>query len=417
MVWIELFQEITLNYTLSVAIAILIFELYFWALRFKELLQTAFGVPSIQPGTQSDSQEDVPRISVLVPARNEEVLIRECLQSVLDQDYPSYEVILVDDRSDDRTASIAEELSRGRSNFKVIGVRELPEGWTGKNHALDVGVRHASGEWLAFLDADSTLEKSALRQCYRAAVEHRVNMITLSPKFVLKSLWEKALQPTFISMSCILFPLPQINDPSDPVASANGMFYLISRYAYDKIGGHQDVKGLAVEDIGIGKRVKASGLGLLFAKGRHVMQTSMYTGLKEILDGWARILGGSMNYEISTALKYLFMHLLMSPLVGIFAVYTFISAGMVIFPNIWYILPAILALQAIIIPSCYCSQLGISSKYAGLMVIGHFFLIWVFLVIIKKILMKDALQWRGTTYRTSRYRPQALNPVRPPPEE
>ena len=108
-------------------------------------------------------------------------------------------------------------------------------------------------------------------------MQHRVNMITLSPKFVLKSLWEKALQPTFISMSCILFPLPQINDPSSPVASANGMFFLISRYAYDKIGGHRDVKGLAVEDIGIGKRVKASGLGLLFAKGRHVMQTRMYT--------------------------------------------------------------------------------------------------------------------------------------------
>ncbi|MDD5169266.1 MAG: glycosyltransferase [Syntrophales bacterium] len=408
-----LFQVVAMDYALSAAVVILLFEIGFWALRFKELLQTALWVPTILPGVLPDSHEDLPRVSVIVPARNEEVLIRECLQSVLDQDYPSYEVILVDDRSHDRTVAIAEELGRGRSNFQVIRVRELAEGWTGKSHALDVGVRHASGEWLAFLDADSTLEKSALRQCYGAAVQHRVNMITLSPKFLLETLWEKALQPTFISMSCILFPLPRINDPESPVASANGMFFLINRYAYDKIGGHRGVKGLAVEDIGIGKRVKASGLGLLFANGRYVLQTRMYTGLKEILDGWTRILSGSMDYEISTALKYLFMHLLMSPLAGIFSVYTFISAGMGLFPSTWYILPAILALQAIVIPACYCSQLDIPNRYAGLMFIGNFFLIWVFFIIIKKILMKDALQWRGTIYRTSLYSPGALNPLRP----
>jgi cellulose synthase/poly-beta-1,6-N-acetylglucosamine synthase-like glycosyltransferase len=402
-----------LEYTFLIAVAILLFEIFCWAARFRELIQSMLWVPHILPGTTADSSADFPRLSVIVPAHNEEAGIRECLQSVLDQDYPNYEIILVDDRSVDRTASIAEELARGRSDFKVVRVRELPAGWTGKCHALDVGVRHASGEWFAFLDADSTIEKTALRQCYRAAVHHQVNMITLSPRFVLKTFWEKALQPTFVAMSCILFPLPQINDPASPVASANGMFYLISRYAYDKIGGHHDVKGLAVEDIGIGKRVKASGLGLLFANGHNVLQTRMYTGLKEILDGWTRILSASMNYRISTVVKYLCMHTLNSPLAAFFALYTFVSVGMGLFPNTWYILPLILVLQAAVIPSCYCSQLGIPKKYAGLMCIGIFFLIWVFLVIIKKILMKDALQWRGTTYRTSVYRPTALNPLPP----
>ena len=176
------------------------------------------------------------------------------------------------------------------------------------------------------------------------------------------------------------------------------------------------MKGLAVEDIGIGKRVKASGLGLLFANGHHVLRTRMYTGLHDILNGWTRILSASMNYRISTVLKYLCVHILMSPLAAIFAVCTFMPVAVSLFPNTWFILPLILALEAVLIPSCYCSQLGISRKYAGLMCVGNLFLIWVFLVIIKKILMKDSLQWRGTTYQTSLYRPTALNPVQPSQE-
>jgi chlorobactene glucosyltransferase len=402
-----------LDYILLAAVAILLFQICFWVLRLKDLLQSMLWVPIVQPGTSSDSSEDLPFISVIVPAHNEEVGIRECLQSILNQDYPNFEVILVDDRSEDLTAAIAEETGRDRSNFRVIKVRELPRGWTGKCHALDVGVRHASGEWLAFLDADSALEKSALRQCYRTAARHRANMITLSPKFVLKTFWEMALQPTFVAMSCILFPLPKVNDPASRVASANGMFYLISKHAYDKIGGHHDVKGLAVEDIGIGKRVKASGLGLLFANGHCILRTRMYTGFREILRGWTRILSASMNYEISKVVKYLCMHVLMSPPAAFFGFYMCASVGKELMPNTWFILPLILSVQAVLIPSLYCLQLGISKKCAGLMFIGNLFLIWVFLVIIKKILMRDALQWRGTTYQTSVYRPTALNPGRP----
>lgn len=330
---------------------------------------------------------------------------------MLDQDYPHYELIVVDDRSEDLTASIADDLARGRSNFRIITVQDLPEGWTGKCHALDVGVSHASGQWLAFLDADSSLHKTALRQCYRAALKYKVNMITLSPKFILKTFWEKALQPAFVVASSILFPLAKVNDPSSPVATANGMFYLISRDAYDKIGGHRDVKGLAVEDIGIGKRVKASGLGLLFANGRHVLQTRMYTGFQSTLDGWTRILGGSMNYELPAVVRYLAVHVLMSPLAAILALYTFVPMARQLFPNAWFVLPLIFLLEIIVVPPWFCSRLGIAKRYSVLMCLGNLFLIWTFLVIIKKILMKDALQWGGTTYQTHLYQPTALNPA------
>ena len=142
----------------------------------------------------------------------------------LEQDYPRFELVVVDDRSEDLTASIAANLARDEANFKVITVRNLSEGWTGKCHALDVGVRQASGEWLAFLDSDCSLDKSALRQCYQTAVKHKVNMVTLSPKFILKTFWEKALQPAFVVASSVLFPLPKVNDPTSPVAWPTGCF-------------------------------------------------------------------------------------------------------------------------------------------------------------------------------------------------
>lgn len=400
------------EFIFALAGAVLVFELWFWAVRARDLIESARGgVPVLHPNRETSLAADIPLISVIVPAHNEEATIRECLESVLAQDYPRLEVILVDDRSTDNTLAVAEKVAADKGEFKIVKVTDLPQNWTGKCHALHVGVRHASGEWLAFLDADSSLHKAAIRQCYYQAVESRVNMITLSPKFVMKTFWEKALQPTFAAMCCILFPIARINDPASPVASANGMFYLISKQAYDAIDGHRDVKNLAVEDIGIGMRVKASGMGLLFANGRHLLRTRMYTSFGEIISGWTRILSASMNYRMSTVFKYLGVHMLMSTPAVLLAVYFYLPIAMQLWPNSWFVLPGAVAMGASLVSALFCSQMGAPKKFSGLFCLGNLMLIWVFMVIVKKIVMKDALQWRGTTYHTSTYQPTCLSPV------
>lgn len=395
----------------ALATLVLSFVASFWLVRARHLIQTWRQDPDLRPGRKIVLPRKLPLISVIVPAHNEETAIAECLQSVLEQDYPCFEIICVDDRSVDRTASIARSVCGRHANCTVISVTELPAGWTGKCHALDVAVKHASGEWLAFLDADSRLRGAALCQCYHEAVKRGVSMVTLSPKFILETFWEKALQPAFAAMSCILFPPSKINDPESDVASANGMFFLISRAAYERIGGHHDVKGLAVEDIGIGKRVKAAGLGLLFANGRHVLYTRMYTNFHDITDGWTRILSASMNYRLSTVLKYLVMHILMSLPVLVLALCFYTPTAMSLWPGTWLLLPVTCVALMMIIPYFYCTQLGVTPSCALLLTIGQFMLIWVFSVIVKKIVCKDALQWRGTTYSTSLYEPTKLNPV------
>lgn len=390
---------------------ILIFEICFWLKRARDMVRTMRNVPEIAPEPRASLPEDAPLISVIVPAHNEQHGIRICLESVFEQDYPHFEVILVDDRSTDNTAAIARDAARGRNNFTLISVDHLPNGWTGKCHALDRGVSRASGRWFAFLDADSRLHPSALRQCYDRAVRSRVGMLTVSTRFIMKNFWEKALQPVLASMSLIIFPLADINDPTSKVASANGMFYIIRRDAYDKIGGHRDVKGLAVEDIGIGKRVKAAGLGLVFANGWRMVSTHMYRGASETLAGWTRIISASLNYELPAAIKYLFMHVLMSVPAFIFALWAYVPGAQEWFPQFWFVLPAAAVLGVCVITPLYFKCMGVPPHYALLMGIGQLALVWVFLVIIKKIWRKDALQWRGTTYCSNRYEPTRLDPV------
>ncbi len=394
---------------LFLATMALLFQIYFWGARLWEIAQAGRTVPEIDPEQQSQLPSEAPLISVIVPAFNEQDGIGACLRSVLAQDYPNFELIFVNDRSNDNTLAIAESLIRNKTDAILLTVKDLPAGWTGKCHALNTAAQRASGEWLAFLDADTRLHKSALRQCYCEAVRRKVSMLTLSPRFVLKTFWEKALQPAFAAMSCILFPLSLVNDPDSKVASANGMFYIINRQAYDRIGGHRDVKGLAVEDIGIGKRVKAAGLGLLFANGRSIMRTRMYTDFHETVSGWIRILSASMNYELMPTIKYLCMHILVSfpILVTALHVYFWNSSGLIA----ELFLPGICIFGMTVASCLFCSQIGAPKKYSVLLVIGNLALIWVYLIILKRILLNEPLQWRGTTYRLNRYSPAALDPT------
>jgi len=397
-----------------IPLLILLFTVAFWSMRLRDIVQAVRKVPVLTPQRGDCLPAEAPLISVIVPAHNEEAVIEDCLKSVLQQDYPRYELVLVDDRSTDRTASKAEEVLRGRRNCRIVSVDHLPTGWTGKCHALAAAIPHVSGEWFAFLDADSVLHPNALTRCYGEAIRSQVSMVTLSPRLVLKSFWERALQPAFAAMACILHSPAKINDPASPVASANGMFYLISRGAYDRIGGHAEVRDLAVEDIGIGKRVKAAGLGLIFANGRCLLHTRMYTDLNGIIRGWARILSAAMNYEPSTVLKYLVMHILMSFPVLAAALYFYTPEALLLWPSSWPILPVICLTQLCVIPPLFCVQLGIHPRCAALLFLGNLALIWVFVLILKRIVRQDALQWRGTVYPESRHQPTNLNPAASP---
>jgi chlorobactene glucosyltransferase len=230
-----------------------------------------------------------PPASVLVAARNEEANIAACLEELLAQDYPSFEVLAIDDGSSDRTGALIEEARRRDGRLRALRASPTPEGWTGKNWALHLAAQEARGEWLLFTDADTRHGPQALSSAVARARERGLHLLTLVPRALHGSLWERALQPA--AMACLgrWFPLERVNDPSDPLAFANGQFLLLSREAYRALGGHQAVRGEFLEDVALARAAKASGLRLEWALGKRLMGVRMYDTLPRALRGWRRI--------------------------------------------------------------------------------------------------------------------------------
>ena len=232
--------------------------------------------------------QDPPLISICIPARNEERNIRACVESVLKQNFPTFEVIVLDDRSTDATPGILRELSDQNKKLKVIHGSDLPAGWAGKPHALYQASAVARGEWLCFIDADTFLSSETLSSCYAKAVETKADMFTIMTFQVLETFWEKTVMPLVMTALSVGFSPRKVNDPKTKDAIANGQFILIKRLVYDAIGGHESVKGSIVEDKAISERVKWNGHRLIVADGREAAKTRMYTSLPEMWEGWTK---------------------------------------------------------------------------------------------------------------------------------
>ena len=231
---------------------------------------------------------DPPLISVCIPARNEERNIRACVEAVLSQDYPSLEVIVLDDRSADTTPDILSGLASLDSRLRAIHGSDLPPGWAGKPHALYQAATASSGDWLCFVDADTFITPEALSSCYAKTIETNADMFTIMTFQVLGSFWEKVVMPLVMTALSVGFSPRKVNDPTRKDAVANGQFILIKRSIYDAIGGHASVKNQIVEDKALAEQVKWNGYRLVVADGRQVARTRMYTSLPEMWEGWTK---------------------------------------------------------------------------------------------------------------------------------
>jgi chlorobactene glucosyltransferase len=210
------------------------------------------------------------------------------VESLLAQDYPNFEVVVVDDRSTDRTSEILRQLAAQNDRLKVIHGSDLPVDWAGKPHALYQASAAARGEWLCFIDADTFISASALSSCYAKAIETNADMFTIMTFQITGTFWEKVVMPLVMTALSVGFSPRKVNDPSRKDAIANGQFILIKRPVYDAIGGHESVKDNIVEDKAISEQVKWKGYRLIVADGMKVARTRMYTSLPEMWEGWTK---------------------------------------------------------------------------------------------------------------------------------
>ena len=231
---------------------------------------------------------DPPLVSVCVPARNEARNIRKCVESILNQDFPNFEVIVLDDRSTDATPEILRQLAAQNDKLHIINGSDLPTGWAGKPHALYQASASARGEWLCFIDADTFIAPETISSCYAKAIETNADMFTIMTFQILGSFWEKTVLPLVMTALSVGFSPRKVNDPKKKDAIANGQFIMVKRSVYNAIGGHESVKKSIVEDKAISEQVKWNGHRLVVADGMKVAKTRMYTSLPEMWEGWTK---------------------------------------------------------------------------------------------------------------------------------
>ena len=173
----------------------------------------------------SEAASPRPTVSVIVPARNEEVSLADCLQSLVAQTGVAFEIIVVDDHSTDRTREIAMSFPR----VLVLEAGALPEGWTGKNNAVTTGAREARGDWLLFTDADTVHLPGSLAAALREAQENSAELLSYSPEQIAVTFWEMATLPVVFAELARQYSPSKVSDPASPIAAANGQYILIRR--------------------------------------------------------------------------------------------------------------------------------------------------------------------------------------------
>jgi len=265
-------------------------SLMFWILALMVLADTHEKEPRLNAFSYSGPPEPSPLVSVIIPARDEEEHIASCIDAVLEQDYPRFEVIVVDDRSEDRTAGIVEACQMRDPRVRLIRGRPVPEGWAGKCHAIDQGVKAAQGEYLLMLDTDTFLTPRCLSMAVRDAVENDVDLYTLLFEAQCTSFWEKVIQPFMFQLLLMALPLGKVNDPARKEAAAPGPFLLFRRSAYEAIGGHAGMKDEVVEDLRLAQRIKQSGRRLLAVNAVSLVYSRRRIGFRAIWRGWSRVL-------------------------------------------------------------------------------------------------------------------------------
>lgn len=229
-----------------------------------------------------------PLISVIIPARNEEGNIKRCVEAVLAQDYPNFQVLVLDDRSTDATPAILTELSTHDPRLVALFGNELPAGWAGKPHALYQAAMSATGEWLCFVDADTFLEPNALSAALASARETGADLYTMMTMQITETFWEKVVQPLIFTALIVVFSPQKVNNPKCRDAFALGQFILIRHSVYDAVGGYETVKNQIVEDKALAEQVKWNGYRIVLAQGYAMAKTRMYTSLSTLWEGWTK---------------------------------------------------------------------------------------------------------------------------------
>lgn len=254
-----------------------------------------FAGPSL---LKAPRRELTPKVSLLIPARNEERNIKNCLSGLVAQDYPDLEIIVLNDQSTDSTGEIVQQFARQYPYVKYMAGEALPEGWVGKNWACHQISRQASGEILIFTDADTLHSPDAVSKTVAWIERLQLGLFSTFPQQITKTLAEKLVIPMvdiFVHSSLPLWLAYHTRSPL--FAAANGQWIAFTRTAYESMGGHAAVRNQVVEDVELSRLTKRRGFKTLVTPGTGVVFCRMYHSTAEVWEGLTKNLFGITGYN------------------------------------------------------------------------------------------------------------------------
>lgn len=210
-----------------------------------------------------------PFISIIVPARNEEKFLKNCINSLLNQDYENYEILIIDDNSTDKTLEIAKSFND--TKISVIQSGNKPKEWIGKNWPCFIGYKNSKGEYLLFTDADTIHSKNSLKDSINSLMKENLDVLTIVPNLIYPNFIIKMVLPILSIFMFSRYSPMRVNDPKTKLGYLFGSFFLLSKKIYEKIGTHEIVKEEIVEDGALGRLIKENNFNLKMFRGESMI--------------------------------------------------------------------------------------------------------------------------------------------------
>ena len=252
-------------------------------------------VPKVSIPQVSIPEMSIPEVSIIIPARNEEADLGNCLESLTAQTGVAFEIIVVDDESTDRTRQIAESFA----GVRVISAEPRPiagagKAWTGKNNALVTGANSKSdfkvarAPWLLFTDADTVHLPGSLTRALCEAKKEQAYLLSYSPEQIVVTFSERAVMPVIFAELAAEYPPRKVRDQNSGIVAANGQYILVRRAAYDTVGGHVAVATEILEDVALARLFRDAGQCVYFRYGGDAVRTRMYRDWPQLREGWTK---------------------------------------------------------------------------------------------------------------------------------
>ena len=378
-------------------VAILIGVSATWIFLIKSMFRTFQETPFLDKFKKKIHEK--PKVSIILPARNEEKFIGSCLDSLVNQDYIDYEIIAINDSSDDSTGTIIKKHAKKFPKLIHVDAKPKPEGWVGKNWACMEGYKKATGDLLLFTDSDTKHTTSVISLAVSHLLSLELDALTVIPKMLCLDSITKITLPIISVFLHTRFSALRVNDTSKNTGYFFGSFFIIKRSTYDSVGTHEGVKEALIEDGALGKKVKESGFKMRMVDGRHLVDAvwardffTLWNALKRLM---IPLYLQNAKTAVGISFAVLFLLFMPFPLLAYSAIFLNIETS----SSVLFVIAAI-ASVLVYTGGILEAAKGVGSgiKYSLFAPIGCFIVVCGFFAGLIQATSKHAVSWRGRTY-------------------